>query len=432
MNPSPRTSRRGSLLLGTLALAAWPLAIVADTCWAVRSGWSPAAAGQFRLLTHLAVAAIAVIALALVVPPLRRAVARHARGLLLAALGLGLGVATAQWLLIPLAAPRAAFHMRPAQAAYEFAPNPYATPGIFGEAQYTTNALGIRGGELPADPNVYRILCLGGSTTEGVYLDDSETWPALLMDELHQTTEQRYWVGAAGISDYASGHHLRFVRESPVVDQVDCLLVMMGVNDLLRVIHQRDAGHGRPPAWYRSHLLDLAWEVWNVHLGHGTVLDHTGRDVHDMRIGREIPPRDIEPELATSIDRYGETIRELVAAARARGVRLVFVSQPVLWDEYLTTVGTRRLCLARLNPYPREWELLQPGPMRDAMDRYNDRLESVCRELGVELIDAALELDGQDRLFYDDYHLNEEGCRELAQIVGQWIAAQPLKRESGE
>ncbi|NOX59143.1 MAG: hypothetical protein GXP29_09845, partial [Planctomycetes bacterium] len=58
-------------------------------------------------------------------------------------------------------------------------PRPEVMPGITGESRFTMNALGLRGPEWQED--AYKILCIGGSTTICTYLDDDETWPALLM-----------------------------------------------------------------------------------------------------------------------------------------------------------------------------------------------------------------------------------------------------------
>ena len=105
-------------------------------------------------------------------------------------------------------------------------------PGIEGESRFTVNSLGIRGPELPPREAAYRILCVGGSTTECLYLDDTESWPHLLMEMLSQ---QRYrqpvWVGNIGMSGYSTVHHLKFLSEDDLRKQIDCVLFMVGAND---------------------------------------------------------------------------------------------------------------------------------------------------------------------------------------------------------
>ena len=46
----------------------------------------------------------------------------------------------------------------------------------------------------------YRILTLGGSSTECLVLDQTEAWPQLLQDRLNETNKYQVWVGNAGQS----------------------------------------------------------------------------------------------------------------------------------------------------------------------------------------------------------------------------------------
>jgi hypothetical protein len=59
------------------------------------------------------------------------------------------------------------------------------------------------------------------------------------------------------------------------------------------------------------------------------------------------------------------------------------------------------------------------------MQRYNETLLRVCRERGVECIDAAARLPKDASIFWDDAHFTEEGSRRLAQIVADHL----LERE---
>ena len=65
-----------------------------------------------------------------------------------------------------------------------FVPAPEVMPGVSGESKFRTNSQGLRADEPPAQ-NVHRILTLGGSTTECLYLDQSEAWPQVMQDTLN-------------------------------------------------------------------------------------------------------------------------------------------------------------------------------------------------------------------------------------------------------
>jgi len=72
-------------------------------------------------------------------------------------------------------------------------------PGIFGVNHFTTNSEGIRAPEMDRSTSEYRFLAIGGSTTEGRHVDDSEVWTAILAQRLGQTADGRdTWVGNVG------------------------------------------------------------------------------------------------------------------------------------------------------------------------------------------------------------------------------------------
>ena len=102
--------------------------------------------------------------------------------------------------------------------------------GVSPEGRFSTNSLGIRGPEFsPAD--TYRILCVGGSTTECLYLDDAKTWPAVLMQILNDP-EPGIWVGNVGRSGTTAPQHALLLSQLPEARQVDCWVVLCGINDM--------------------------------------------------------------------------------------------------------------------------------------------------------------------------------------------------------
>jgi lysophospholipase L1-like esterase len=109
----------------------------------------------------------------------------------------------------------------------------------------------------------------------------------------------------------------------------------------------------------------------------------------------------------------------MISQAKAQGVELLFVTQPVLWDDDLGADAKRRLVVGRIFPAGREWDLLTPENLRKLMDRFNSKLQETCAEAHVECIDAASELSGDESLFLDDFHLNDAGCQRLAEVIAK-------------
>src|SRR5581483_5305120 len=80
--------------------------------------------------------------------------------------------------------------------------HPQHSPGVAGPSVYQVNSMGVRGREFgPVRSKEYRILCIGGSTTEGPVNDQSRTWTSLLERHLDRWADgRRVWVGNAGRS----------------------------------------------------------------------------------------------------------------------------------------------------------------------------------------------------------------------------------------
>lgn len=414
-SPRLRLARRGShFLVGYLGLAALPLLIVADTALALLRGWSPVSEGVFGRLWLLAAMLVVLLVLPCVLTSYRRVLRECAAQFWLASDAGLIGLLFSEIVLAGFL-PAASFHCRPPRAVYNFDPDYALMPGVNGPARSTMNDQGLRGEKRPEGG--YRILCLGGSTTECLYLDDRECWPDLLGKCLRESVAQNIWVGSAAVTDFASGHHERFLEQSRIVSAVDCVIVLVGANDVARMIFGLDAGDASPPFWLRLRAIEFLKQIWNVRLGKGLIVDYDGTVLLGKRRLREIGPPLGELDEKRALNAYADRLRRLVQAARRRGVRLVLVTQPVLWDYQLPALVQERLLLARMKPQPRAWAYLRPGTLRDAMDRFNLRLKAVAAESGAEIIDAAPQMSSAANYFYDDYHFSEQGCREFARLL---------------
>ena len=129
-----------------------------------------------------------------------RLVSRWAGPAVMIVAGLLIGLALSE-LVASLLYPRPQqFYVRRPNLRRTFSPLEDVMPGVRGPTRFITNSLGIRGDEF-AESQQYRILAVGGSTTECVYLDQDRAWPSLIQRILAEATGLRVWVGNVGISD---------------------------------------------------------------------------------------------------------------------------------------------------------------------------------------------------------------------------------------
>jgi len=284
---------------------------------------------------------------------------------------------------------------------------------------------------MPTDDDVYRVLCIGGSTTECLYLDDQETWPDLLGDRLAAVRgPESVWVGNVGISGFKARDHLEFAQTSELMNRVDLLVVLVGVNDLLSAVVTEAPEFARPPVAAeiaaprplirRSRLLGLARRDFG-RSDHGSVLveDAAGQMYMLRRLDRAAAQiEDVLPDLEGALANYSGTVEEMIFVCRQRGVEPVFISQPVLWKSDLSAEAASLLWMGWLT----DDRYVSAGCLREGMDRFNDELRAVCGRNGVGFVDAS-SMHGDESLFYDDCHYNEAGARALADVVGDWFSA---------
>ena len=106
-------------------------------------------------------------------------------------------------------------------------------PGISGQAIFTGNDVGLRGPAFPTTGGVFKVITVGGSTTESLFLDDSEEWPHLIMENINAKTQDiPVWVGNGGQSGRNTLDHLALVQVLPVINKADLLIFMVGLNDM--------------------------------------------------------------------------------------------------------------------------------------------------------------------------------------------------------
>ncbi|MBX7169150.1 MAG: SGNH/GDSL hydrolase family protein [Pirellulales bacterium] len=421
------TSQRGHLAAAYAGLVLLPAVALVDTLAASVQGWPPAARGNYGSLMFAAcgaalIAATASFLCALLVGPVRRALRRASWRLLSLSTATLAGVLLAEALLAAFA-PGPPFHLRPPGTTYVFDPDPFTLYHVSGEAYSTINAQGVRGPELPPRDQAMRVLCVGGSTTECYYLDDDECWTAQLAGQLQRCSECPVWVGAAAVSEYATAQHLRFLAESPLVAEMDAVVLLVGINDFVRQLRQMDTGTHLGPLWARSRILQVVKAAWNRSEA-GFVVDRTGEKLDRLRLGGDIAEPAGGLRLDAELDAYRQRLEEICEVARRRKLRLVLVTQPTLWTDYLTPAAQQRLNLARVVPMRRPWSFLDAVPLADAFERYNEATLEVAQQQRIQACDAALALSGQEALFYDDYHLNEAGCAALGRVLADWFCGQ--------
>jgi lysophospholipase L1-like esterase len=407
-----------------------PTLVLVDTLVAAAAGWRPDGTIENTLLSA-AVLWLMTSCLWLV-PGFRKRLSGLWRELALLTALVTLGCTVLEFTAYRLEEtlrPEKPFHTRGPNVNNTFHPDPAYLPGIEGESHFTTGPDGIRAATPPAIGQ-RRILAIGGSTTECVYLDDTETWSARLAQQLDHP--ESTWTGNVGISGFDLGDHLRFAEESPLLEGVAVLVVQPGINDcwrfLAKEVEAMDYGRfelrppvvsattpiaPRRPLWTRSRVIQLYHTLRKEGPPPEQQEGIGGREYQIRRDKRAAAEKTGElPPLAEGLALYRSRIEGLIATCQRRDVQAMFTTQPVVWRADLSAEAEARCWFGWLP----DGRYLTLAALREAMDQYNETLKQVCGERAVPCVDLS-PLNGSEAYFYDDCHFTEAGAEAVVQLV---------------
>jgi len=307
-------------------------------------------------------------------------------------------------------------------------------PGVQGPIEFSINRWGLRGPEFNPDTSAQRILCIGGSTTECLYVTDPRSWPWRMETILaKEETKCPIFVGNAGRSGQIAAQHAFLIRNYEATDKFHWIVVMCGINDLGALLHgnrrEREASIAQDTLFYKNRPHEAyyrrltLWRMGETILDVGNpvasgqiVQDPAGKWIDKFRAGRreklakngiDKPPAQLAADLAD----YRRDLLTVVETARLRGPSLLLVTQPTMWRADLPKELDDLL-----------WEQTNDAAyttrvLAEMMAEYNKVLIEVAKETNTRYLDLANQLPADTTVFYDDCHFNDSGCNKVAEAI---------------
>jgi len=350
--------------------------------------------------------------------------------------------------------------MFPPNISHAFRPTPEVMTGINGESLFSTNSQGVRGDEISRKDS-YRVLAIGGSTTECLYLDDTEAWPYLVQERLNQNLDRRVWVGNVGRSGLTSRNYMIVVDDLlPFLGRIDAVVVLAGINDLsfrlsrdvnwrpitlpmdqdtymdLRLKtfmvdpYKEDTTLQDP--WYRLPELSRRVSILKQRIKGEPdettpelVQDKAGLQYVQWRYHRTHARSIVDtlPNMHTALQEFAQNLWALATLCNDKGIRLILATQPAMWRPDLDRESQRLLWMGGIGPFQesRGLDYYSVGALSEAMDQYNHVLLRSCEESKVECIDLASLIFGDTTALYDDCHFNENGAELVADAIADYL-----------
>jgi hypothetical protein len=356
-------------------------------------------------------------------------------------------------LLIP---PPTNFYIWPPGMEKNFTPRPDIMPGTSKKVWFRTNSYGLRSYE-PAPNDDYRILVLGGSAAECLYLDQKAAWPRLLISYLEEEQPGiKVWVGNGARSGQNTRDHILHLHYLPLrALDLDAIIILSGVNDLLLRLRQDEqydpdylkrAGAVEnqldhaflfvpyqyslppPPFYKKMGLWRAAKRIRRILFGERPQ-DPEGKILLTWRENRRRASewREKLPELEPGLREYVLNIDQIIELASIKGIRLIFLTQPALWKSELTQEEESRLWMGGVGNFQTRpgQPYYTPEALERGLDNYNNLLKSFCRWRGVECLDLASRIPKNTDVFYDDCHFTVKGSELAAREIVNYLLNTP-------
>lgn len=329
---------------------------------------------------------------------------------------------------------------------FRYSPHQYLgyipTPN-FVKGENRNNALGFRGEEisLVKPDGAYRIVAVGGSTTYSVDVDDyRDSYPHQLEDYLREQGFDHIEVINAGVGSYSSFQNFINIQFRVLPVQPDLIIVYQGYNDIhARFVYpyseyQADnSGHIAPPITdtIMPEILEYSTALRIIGIRANLTKPHSALDWHRYKLA--------------SSSRRDEFLNQWRAGAYPSGIfveasamEMLLNNPPTHFErnlESMVAVARQHEVDTLLVTFITSTEFNLPPVASEeyifALKQHNDITRAVAERAVAEraetpLFDLAAVFPDDRSLFTDGRHMNEEGNRLRAQLIGDFVIGEFL------
>jgi hypothetical protein len=355
--------------------------------------------------------------------------------------------------------PKKEFMVWPANMYHVFRPNPEVMPMHSAESHFSSSSRGLRGPETGPDTEA-RILAIGGSTTECLYIDEVSAWP-LRVGKLLSTEAKHVWSASAGLSGMNSSDHVIHAKFLvPQLPRIDIVIGLMGVNDLVVALGAPETYRAVPgdvseltseallrrafqqvpgrlenswdydaPAYRKTALYQL---LRRIKIGRSRDLaaaniatDDGGLGMTRWRQNRQAATEIIDalPDLTEALATYRKNLNTFIDVLGSRKVRVILMTQPTLWRADLPAKDQKLLWMGGKGNFQAKQGLpyYSVSALAEGMVKFNDVMLSVCKERSVDCVDLATMIPKDTDHFYDDCHFGFKTSEKMADIVAEAV-----------
>ena len=283
---------------------------------------------------------------------------------------------------------------------------------------YTRDELGFRGNY--DSLSKIDIVTIGGSTTNQLYIDDSETWQSHIKRIFAQSGKIITIINAGVEGQSTRGHIATFDRWLTKIDdmKVRYILAYVGINDMLIEHAERgDSMESDDPLRRIRHLIINNSAVYNLFRTiRGYFRAHSAKLIHQVKRPKFEKWIEIQPfsEKVTPPKKY---VQRLIAY-KARLKRLInkieeFGAIPIIVTQHAGSYRVKNNVVYFPKHAPKglaQWSY-------PIVRSFNNMSMRVCKSMKAICLDLAKNLIFQEDDYYDYIHNTPKGTRKIGQYL---------------
>lgn len=313
---------------------------------------------------------------------------------------------------------------------FKFPPN-YVLQGAAGQGEETatTNSQGFRGPDIQVQKpgNVFRIICLGGSSTFGYHNRDDETYPFLLQEILRAHAHgPGIEVMNAGFPYYNTSSILALLKAELLDYSPDVITIYAAYNDSSWPVEISPLF--RLLTWVQEHsaiyLMLKESLLTDQRVYKGLFAVQRFERLYPNVFNLEHRTKEIQADIDANASRYRRNITEIIRIAKSHGIKVVLIKQPMTISHW-----NRRLAG---DSYEQEYAVVrrkfESGQALSTWERSLLAHHRLIKELGdiaarenLPVVDNIAIVDRDHSRLASWVHLTKEGNQALAEALAQAI-----------
>ena len=316
----------------------------------------------------------------------------------------------------------------------------YISAPNFQRGENKHNRLGFRGDEISTEKpvNTYRIVAVGGSTTYSVHVEDfRDSYPDLLNGYLHDAGFDTTEVINAGMAGYTSYENLINIAYRVLPLEPNLIIIYQGFNDIdRRFVHpvSRYLGDnsGALVPTISDRVMPAIWEYSTylriLGIRAGYIHSHADLDLHGNRWAQSNYEREFKRQVNQGTYPSGmfkEVSAEKMVADnppvhfQRNLVSMLGIAESHNVDALLVTMVLSRDFHARTGSVKSKF--YSHDVFQTAMAQHNDITRRIAESTETPLFDLAIEFPDDPTLLTDGLHMNVDGNRVRAQLIGEFV-----------